>query len=197
MGRDFNNTHGQYRKNSAFANCCTNVNKTLTTPWLCAWAGVQSTQRAESIHHAVKKDTNASGLLTHLGEKLLKYSKGAELRSETGKARDLLVAAARSFSTQAGHMAVVQQLDGQISAHAMDIVKAQQAQSMAYTITQGIVLPNGVETYVVQRSAGARQVPEVTDERLQEDFGLPRSNAKPDRVRHVTLYGCTCQFTTC
>ena len=145
----------------------------------------------------MKRHTSASGLLTQLGEKLLRYANGAEIKSETAKARCLLLAATRSFGNQAGHMAAVQSLDGSISEHAMDIVKAQQAQAMAYNVVDGPTLPSGVRTFVIERSSAGPQLPAIEDERNQEDYALPRTSTSASRVRHTTLHGCTCQFPTC
>ena len=83
---------------------------------------VQITQRAESIHHAVKKKTFASRLLTQLGDILLKSASGVEVRSWTCRARDLLVATIGPCVSHLGHMVAIQKLEGKISCHAMDII---------------------------------------------------------------------------
>lgn len=173
------------------------INDTPTNHLNVLQLGVQSTQRAESIHSAIKKHTSASGLLVQLGQTLITYANGAELKHETKRARDILVAAARSFSNQSGHMPAVQHMDGRISGFAMDIVRAQQAQAMAYMVAEGVVLGNGVKTYILQRSVTCPNLPLNANERIQEDYALPSSTAMARRVRHTTLYGCTCQFPSC
>lgn len=149
----------------------------------------------------MKKETNASGLLTMLAEKLLKYANGAELKSETKKARGLLVSTARSFNNQSGHMAAIQNLDGKISSHAMEIIKAQQAQAMAYNVQLGMTLPNGVQTYILHRFVVDPQASELLaaddEKRLREDYALPCPRTSVVRLRHTTLGGCSCQFPTC
>ena len=164
--------------------------------------GVQSTQRAESIHSAIKKKTSASGLLTQLGETLLKYASGSEIRGETRKARDILVHAARSFGNHAGHMVAIQSLEGKISTHAMELLKAQQAQAMAYTITEGLDL-NGTQTYVVQRPCKGTSIDQQRtsvddDMHIYEDYGLSfATNNSRIQMRHASIYACTCQFQSC
>lgn len=158
---------------------------------------MQSTQRAESIHHAVKTRTSSSGLLVQLAETLLSYADGAAMKHETSRARDILLAGSLSFSNQTGHMALVQNLQDKVSSHAMDIIKAQQAQAMAYYVEPEGFTPDGMQIYCVKRSCEPPSLMKVADERIQEDFALPRSTASGGRVRHTLLDRCTCQFSSC
>ena len=154
------------------------INDTPTNHLNVLQLGVQSTQRAESIHSAIKKHTSASGLLVQLGQTLITYANGAELKHETKRARDILVAAARSFSNQSGHMPAVQHMDGRISGFAMDIVRAQQAQAMAYMVAEGVVLGNGVKTYILQRSVTCPSLPPNANERIQDQVVAACANER-------------------
>ena len=148
------------------------------------------------MHSSSKKKILPSSLLTQLGETLIKYAEGVELKSQTQKARDILVAAARSFGNSAGHLPAVRSMEGKISTHAMQLLQAQQAMAMAYTVTDGTLLPNGVQTYVIQRGDTSTVSQLNAEERIQEDFGLPTHGAT-NRVRHASIAACTCQFPTC
>lgn len=144
----------------------------------------------------MKKRTSASGLLTELGTTLLKYASSVELKSEIRLARGILVSATRNINSS--RMLAIENLSSKISDHAMQILQAQQAQMLGYTIAEGHVLPNGMKTYVVQRarrSSLAEQLPNEA-ERIHEDYGIPSTHAT-EQVRHMTINACTCQFQSC
>ena len=109
------------------------------------------------------------------------------------------MAATRSYGSHSGHMVAIQNLEGKISSHAMDILKAQQSQTMAYTIADGVTLPNGSKTYVVHRVASPffDQSLSKEVEHTQEDYGLNNASNSVSRARHVTTHACTCQFPSC
>lgn len=156
---------------------------------------MQSTQRAESIHSAIKNHTRASALLTQLGEILVNYADGCDIRNEAKKARDILVASARSFATDSGHMAAVQSLEGKISTFAMHIIKSQQAQAMAYHVEEGPALQNGlVKTFTVRRENNLVMESTLANP-IQADHGLVFGANQS--LRLVTPFSCTCQFHSC
>ena len=140
--------------------------------------------------------TSASGLLTELGLTLLKYASSVQLKSEIRLARGILVVAARNI--HCSQMIAVQNLTNKISGHAMEILQAQQAQMLGYTIAEGLTLPNGIKSYVVQRAIESSPTQPLPDEakRIHEDYGIPCAH-NTNQVRHVTAYACTCQFQNC
>lgn len=90
-------------------------------------------------------------------------------------------------------MTLIQNLEGKVSSHAMDLIKAQQSQAMAYNIKEHLTLENGINTYIAYRPVASEALA-LVDERITEDYGLKLSLK---RHRVVTPFSCSCQFHSC
>lgn len=177
--------------------------------WAARWtwahftAGVHSTQRAESIHAVIKKFLGATTLLTALAEKLVRQRVTIDGNRDLKVAKDALKATTHGMQS---HLPAVQALVNEVSTHAADILRAQEAQILPYTVSRMGVMPTGATWY--QAIHNSITDPPALAGSVAEDYGLPTpTSTRPKIYTHrVTLSHepdgasrsqCTCQFPTC
>ena len=165
--------------------------------WRYFTAGVHSTQRAESVHSTIKKFLSATTLLVTLADSLMKHSDDIDDRAALKAARNALTATSRSMQRD---MPAVAAIANTISTHALDVLRAQQAQQIAYNLTGPFEMPgNATPFYTASLHAGehGNRVVQV-ESQVSKDYGLPgASQDNIARTHVVTMTTCSCQFQTC
>ena len=178
--------------------------------WAARWTwqhftlGVHSTQRADSVHAAIKRFLTSSKFLVDLANSLCDYHKDVQLSS----ALDVVCQAIRTATSTQADMPCIATISDCLTGHALEIVRSQQAQQQAYTIELQCIAPGcpnpAAGVYKVSRQANPNKkhyvTPSATDalHLVEGDFGLPTPLAPQRSLQHLaSIVSCTCQFNTC
>ena len=163
--------------------------------------GVNSTQRAEAIHSAIKRKRSlANFALVKLIEMLLQHNRDARHRKAVDEVRQRI--------NQVGKNATVppwvEEIQSKVTPYAYELVLAQIAQALKYeTIDTGLQI-DGCQVYEVKRVGtvaafktpgvefDAEDCPNCNDD--DEDFGLGPSRYVSTRL--TTINRCSCQLGT-
>ena len=168
--------------------------------WGTATWGVHSTQRAEAVHSALKRQRLKNVSCIKLIDAMVEYNQVSRYRKETDEVRSQL----RTTANICNIPSLLQPLQSTLTPYAFELVMAQFALSVSYKST---LLQDtedfdalGVEEYLVQyngtlRVSGLSPVTNddgsVTSWQCNADFGL----GDADAAGHIaTLIDCSCQF---
>ena len=130
--------------------------------WAARWTwrhmtvGVHSTQRSESQHNAIKKKIiKASCLMLHCCQQLTDYAGGVETREAASVAKKIIDKACTNVTS---NLPCVTNLEKELSLHALDVLKGQQAQVLAYKVCfTGQYVDHRAPGQQQQSSAATRQ----------------------------------------
>lgn len=163
--------------------------------WQFFTAGVHSTQRAESVHSNIKRFLGATSLLVVLADSLMKHSENIDDQAALKTARSALIATSKSMQRD---MPAVAAVSGAISTHAMEVLRAQQAQHIAYKLAGPFQAPGASTFWTVVLDDTARNKSVVSlQNQIAEDYGLPVPGHGSATTHVVTWTSCSCQFPTC
>ncbi|NCG06736.1 MAG: hypothetical protein GWP37_07160 [Gammaproteobacteria bacterium] len=160
----------------------------------CSW-GIHSTQRAESIHAAIKKIRVANAAVSKLIENLVAFNSKQRDRHHIDEIR----ASIRMVADACCMSPLLNDLSRRITPYAFDICKAQYARALMYKCDD---VGDGVYTLTyagqVKTSALTPTVGEdgkIVCWQCNADFG---TDCDPTIAGHQTsLQDCTCQFFHC
>ena len=160
----------------------------------CSW-GIHSTQRAESIHSAIKKVRLANKSMSSLIEHLVKLNEKQRDRHLVDDVR----ASIRTAADSANMSPLLEELSKRLTPHAFDICKAQAARALMYTCAR---LSNSSHTVTYSSpNKPSALTPTVGEDgkiicwQCNADFG---TESEPTLAGHQTsLENCSCQFYNC
>ena len=186
-----------YAKRFAWAACFT---------WSSVTWGINSTQRSEAIHSAIKKRKNlANFMMTRIIEFMIKYNIEARDRRTIDDVRRSMQQASKSaslpkFVRELGPR--TRETDNgpqKLSTYGYELLMAQTAQAMQYEITPTTFSVDSCQVFRVVRDVGEddchidlNENGEIESFHDDEDVGLRDST----RCRLTTVNSCTCQLLT-
>ena len=92
---------------------------------------MHSTQRSESQHHAIKRRVKSSTLMLECCKQLVAYNESVDRRAAVDDAKRIMDATSKHIQT---NLQCVTNLEQEISLHAIDLIKSQQAQILGYHV---------------------------------------------------------------
>ena len=167
--------------------------------------GINSTQRSESAHSAIKRGRSLAGnSLVRCIEAAIDYNADARCRKEVDDARRRL----KQWADKALDAPEIRALHGQLTPYGMDLVKAQMAQILRYTATpiEGEYDEYGCQLFLVQFEGDSNieethvlpidpETGEISDFTDDTDFGVGEGNMDLVPTPHITSVNmCSCQL---
>jgi hypothetical protein len=148
---------------------------------------IERAQRCEAVHSALKRILVSKMLLTDLVKEVISFAAHHEVVTEMRETRNAL----RQASMGGVLFPVVKEvLDKKlISSYAFDILKAQAAQAVHYSVEPAA---DSEGTYIVKRRSTATNSASTSEDQCANDFHL--GSSEPQNGRRTTLKSCTCQF---
>jgi hypothetical protein len=164
--------------------------------------GLNSTQRAEAIHSAIKRRKSLANFsMVTLIEMLVNYNNESRDRRAVDEVRRRITQVANGASVPEWINAVTNRTPANITPYACELLFAQTAQALKYKFIDTGHTVGGCEVFEVVRDSSVDPLPSalVYDEWGQivfgeddEDFGLSRSRYSTFRL--TTLNVCSCQL---